>query len=251
MSNSNSLFSPDKLSTLALICANVTLALIALFQEWGFYYVLLVFWFEALIIGFYNLIRIFISFVFGNPIGMLAKWITITFPARFFFLIITTGFFVTKFGAFAMGAGFLILILPVMLTLPAGQTHSLDLSEVIAKISPALGDIGPDLRIAIAVLFISHGISLIFNYVIKQEYKRDNVLKLLFFPYARMFLVAVVVALGMIASASVPSLNRMTAFSVTVILLKLLADLLSHLWEHRSEKVAESDLDVRAKETLR
>jgi len=238
------------MSTIALICANVILALIALFQEWGFYYVLLVFWFEALIIGFYNLIRISISFVFGNPIGTFAKWITITFPARFFFLIITTGFFVTKFGGFAIGAGLLILTLPVMLTLPAGQTHSLDLSEVIAKISPALGDIGPGLRTAILVLFISHGVSLIFNYVRKQEYKRDNILKLLFFPYARMFLVVVVVALGMIASVSVPSLNRMTAFSVTVILLKLLADLLSHLWEHRSARAAESGIEVSAKKTL-
>lgn len=238
------------MSEIALVCANVILASIAIFQKWGFYYVLLVFWIEALIIGFYNLARITVSFLFGNPIGVLAKWIKLPFPTRFFLLIITAGFFVTKFGGCAIGLGLIILMMPIFLTLPAGQTHHVDLFEGIKMISPALGDVGPELLVAVTVLFLSHGISFILNYIKRQEYKRDNILKLLFLPYARMFLVSVVVALGLTATVAVPSLNRMTVFSVSVILLKLFADLLSHIWEHKAKNSRELDVGIEINENL-
>lgn len=238
------------MSEVALVSANIILAVISIFQKWGFYYVLLVFWIEALIIGFYNIARITVSFLFGNPIGVLSKWIKLPFPTRIFFLIITVGFFVTKFGGCAIGLGLIILMMPIFLTLRAGQTHHVDLFEGIKMISPALGDVGPELLVAVTVLFLSHGISFIFNYVKRQEYKTDNILKLLFFPYARMFLISVVVALGIIATVAVPSLNRMTVFSVVVILLKLFADLLSHIWEHKAKNSRELDVGIKINENL-
>lgn len=87
--------------------------------------------------------------------------------------------------------------------------------------------------LAVGVLFLSHGVSFVRNFLVGREYERLNFLGLVFWPYARMSLVGGVLLLGIAAARLWPGLGRQTAFAMVVVLLKLGADAVSHSLEHR------------------
>jgi hypothetical protein len=166
--------------------------------------------------------------VFGAaPLGTrVAQWVDLGSRLnRFVFTVIGVGFFVFKFGAFALGIGVFVLLVPLVLRVEA--------EAGAASIQRALGAAGPGLLLATAVLSLSHGVSLVRNFLIGREYDRLNIVGLVFWPYARMALVGAVLLLGIAVARLVPGLGRETAFAVAMVLLKLMADAASHTLEHR------------------
>lgn len=117
------------------------------------------------------------------------------------------------------------LLLPAMLRLD-GEGGG-------ANIHRALVAAGPGLLAATGALCLSHGVSLVRNFLVGREYERLNIVGLVFWPYARMSLVGGVLLLGIAIARLVPALGRETAFAVVMVLLKLLADAASHTLEHR------------------
>jgi hypothetical protein len=211
----------------ALVLANLFVALLTLRHEWGYYETLLIYWSEAVILGVYNVVRLMVVGVFGAaPLGTwAARWVD---PGsrlnRFIFTAIGVGFFVVKFGAFALGVGVFVLLLPAMLTLDEGEIWS---------VHRGLAAAGPGLLAATGALCLSHGVSLVRNFLMGREYDRLNIVGLVFWPYARMSLVGGVLLLGIVIARLVPALGWETAFAVVMVLLKLLADAASHTLEHR------------------
>jgi hypothetical protein len=214
---------------ITLVVANLFVALQTLRHEWGYYETLLIYWSEVVILGGYNVLRLMVVGVFGAaPLGTwAARWVDLgSVLNRFFFTVVGVVFFVVKFGAFAFGIGLFVLLLPAMLGPENGGAG--------ASIPRALSAAGPGLLIATGALCLSHGVSLIRNFLMGREYDRLDILHLVFWPYLRMFLVGVVLLLGLAVAQALPGLGCETAFAVVMVLLKLLADAASHTLEHRS-----------------
>lgn len=226
----NSPTSPQSVSRIglvALVLANLFVALQTARHEWGYYETLLIFWTEVVVLGGYNVLRMLVVGVFGaRPLG---RWAAeyVDPGSRFnrlIFTLIGIGFFIVKFGGFALAIGLLVLMLPAMLA-PAGAAGGISIHH-------ALHAAGPGLLTAIAMLCLSHGISLVKNFLLAREYDRVSVGNLMFWPYARMSLVGAVLLGGVVIARIMPGLGSASSFAVVMVVLKLLADALSHRLEH-------------------
>lgn len=212
-----------RLSAISLVLANLVVAAIVLFEQWGYYAVLLVYWLEAMVIGFYALGRLAVACWFGEPLG---RWIGMANAgSRVMLSLFAGGFFIVKFGGFAFGMGFLVALVPGFLADASGTDPMV--------VTDALGSVGPGVATAAAVLLISHGISFVINFVGRGEYKHRNIVVILFEPYLRMVLVLVVLVAGVLGAAFLPALSHATGFAVAVILVKTAVDLVSHAIDHR------------------
>jgi hypothetical protein len=216
----------SRIGLVALVVANLFVALQTLQHEWGYYQTLLIYWSEVVILGAYNVIRLMVVGVFGaRPLGSwAARWVDLGSRFnRFMFTVIGVGFFVVKFGGFALGVGLFVLLLPAFLR-PDGEGG--------ASIHRALVAAGPGLLTATGALCLSHGISFVRNFLLGREFDRTSIVSLVFAPYVRMSLVGAVLLLGIAIARQVPALGQETAFAVVMVLLKLLADVVSHTLEH-------------------
>jgi hypothetical protein len=142
---------------------------------------------------------------------------------RLVFTLIGVGFFIFKFGAFALVIGLFVVLLPAMLQ--EGESGAL-------AVHRALVAAGPGVATAIAALVLSHGVSFVRNFLLRREYDRIGVVELVVLPYARMGLVLVVLLAGVGIAGLWPGVGRETAFAVVMVLLKLGVDAASHLLEH-------------------
>jgi Family of unknown function (DUF6498) len=225
----------------ALVVANLFVALQTVWHEWGYYETLLIFWTEVAVLGAYNVLRMLVVGVFGaEPLGSwAARWVDLGSRFnRFLFTLFGVGFFVLKFGGFALGIGLFVLLLPAMLT-PEGQSDGISIHR-------ALHAAGPGVLTATGVLCLSHGVSFLRNFLLGREYHRLTIGSLVFWPYARMSLVGGVLVAGIAVARLVPSLGGETAFAVVMVLLKLLADAASHSLEHGWLRAESPDQPIEA-----
>ncbi len=200
----------------------------ALHWGWGYYQVLLIFWVEALIIGGYNVLRLLVVGLFGDqPFGAwLSRWVGFSFGSRLLGTLLGAGFFVLKFGAFALTTGFWLIALPVYFD-HAG-------SRPVERVMEGLSEAGPGVGIAVGVLVFSHGVSFVWNFLWKREFARRSVAGLIFWPYVRMALVLAVVIGGLFIVMLNPGLESAPVMVALFFLVKTIADAVTHLWEHRS-----------------
>jgi hypothetical protein len=211
-----------RLPATALIAANLVVAAVTLYRGWGFYEIIIVYWCEALIIGGYNVAKMILVGLAGHPFG---KSIDAgDFLTRLFLLVIVLGFFVVKFGGFALATGLLVAAVPAFL----GQAPDAGARDIWHGLRAVAGGVA----IGIVVLFISHGISFVMNYLVRREYENANLFVLLFWPYVRMSLVMTALAAGLVIAALIPALDTSSAFGVAVVLVKTAADLVMHQVEH-------------------
>ncbi|MEO7725761.1 MAG: DUF6498-containing protein [Burkholderiales bacterium] len=208
----------------ALIAANLVVAVITLLRGWGYYEIIIVYWCEAVIIGGFNFARMCMVGLAGEPFG---RWVGADdLTTRFFLVLLVLGFYIVKFGGFALTMGLLIAAVPAFLA-HAGDTGT-------REIWHGLRAVGGGVAMAVAALFISHGISFVVNFLLGREYANANLLVLLFWPYVRMSLVMVTLAAGLVAAALFPALDASATFGVAIVLIKLAADLIMHTIEHNS-----------------
>lgn len=225
----------NRIAALALVLANVVIVALTLREQWGFLQILYVIWFEALVIGAYNVLKMFVVFAWGNPFG---SWIGFANRASAAFCgLAAIVFFVVKFSGFALGMGFFLLVLPAWLT-QSESGQRLGDSGQFELITQALKAVASGLPVILLALVASHGVSFVVNFLGRREYQRTNIVVLVFWPYARMALVMVVMVIAGLVAAVAPILGRTTMFAVTVVLLKVLADLASHAFEHSAKRAA-------------
>src|SRR5918994_1224889 len=109
----------SRIGLITLIIANLLVALQTLRHEWGYYETVLIYWTEVVIVGGYNVLRLTVVGVFGAaPLGTwAARWVDLGGGLnRFLITVVGVAFFVFKFGAFAIGVGLFVLLLPAMLS---------------------------------------------------------------------------------------------------------------------------------------
>jgi len=213
----------------ALVLANLFVALLALRHQWGYYETLLIYWTEVALLGAFNVLRMLVVGVFGaEPMGhWAASWVD---PGsrlnRLGFTLLAVAIFALKFATFAFVVGLFVLLTPALLT-PEGTSGAISVHR-------ALSAAGPGLLLATGGLALSHAVSFVRNFLMEREYDRVSLPGLMFWPYARMSVVCGVLLLGVAVAPRLPALGRETAFALVMVLLKLLADAVSHVVEHEN-----------------
>jgi hypothetical protein len=89
----------------------------------------------------------------------------------------------------------------------------------------------PNMRLALLALFISHGVSFVYNYLIKGEYARTDPGKLMGAPYARVVVMHVAIIGGGFLSMVFGS---PAALLFVLVVLKTIIDVELHLREHKA-----------------
>ena len=188
-------------STLALIIANLVPVAGTLFLGWNLSHVMVIYWAESAVIGFFTLCKIVV----------IGRWGA----------LLAGPFFVGHFGGF-MAVHFLFIYTIFVKGLDGMNDGADDLGEV-ALVFIALWP-------ALAILFASHAFSFFNNFLGRQEYRGKTIKEQMSEPYNRIIFMHLVLILGggltLILGGAIPVL-------VLVIGLKIYFDVKAHIKEHR------------------
>lgn len=188
---------------LSLITANLLPLFGYFWAGWSIFTIILAYWAESAVIGFYNLLKISKTQKKAKtPVKVNGKS---KYEKKYF-----TRFFILHYGAFMFGHLIFIIVL-------FG-------SQVIS-----LTNVRYAIAISMVVLLISHGISYNLNYLQRREYQNLAPDQLFLAPYKRIIIMHITIVLA--GSAIINSSISDTSM-VLFIGLKTLVDLASHIYEH-------------------
>ncbi|MBI2088021.1 MAG: hypothetical protein HYT78_04670 [Deltaproteobacteria bacterium] len=187
-------------STLALIGANLTPLAGVWFLGWHLGEVMVLFWAESAVIGFWNVIKL----------GIVGKWAA----------LLAAPFFVGHFGGF-MAGHFLFIYYFFVRGIGAAGPEPAALA--------ALLDLFVPLWPALAALFISHGISFFTNYLARREYLGMDLKTQMSEPYKRIIVMHITIIIGGFLTMV---LQAPEAALLLLIALKTATDLSAHRKEH-------------------
>lgn len=206
-------------AVVALVLANLVPLAGVLWFDWNVWTILGVYWLENGIVGFFNVLKM-------SAVAGAARLAVIPFfVVHYGIFWLVHGVFVLTLPLFAgLGSGFDALPLDPSMQLVPGEGPQLDyaVSEGPNVAVVAIAGVG---------LFISHGLSYLFNFLGRGEYRHVTAGELMFAPYRRLIVLHVTIVFGglVISMTGAPVL-------VLVILvgLKTLMDLGFHVREHRA-----------------
>jgi hypothetical protein len=186
-------------SMLVLVAANTLPLFGVLLGGWTLAEVMVLFWAESAVIGFYTLLKI----------AVVSKWWA-PFPALFF-----TG----HFGGF-MAIHFLFIYEMFV----RGMGAERPAPGALDALTPLLTELWP----ALLALFVSHGVSFALNFIARREYENANVASLMSAPYARIVVMQFTIIFG---GWVVMMLQNPLLALVLLIVLKVITDLRAHYGE--------------------
>lgn len=184
-------------SSLALIAANLVPVAGAVFLGWKLSDVMVLYWAESAVIGFFNVCKI----------AVIGRW----------FALAAGPFFLGHFGGF-MAVHFLFIY---MIFVKGPDSAGGDLAEV-ARLFMVLWP-------ALLALAISHAYSFFANFLGRGEYKGRTVKDQMSEPYARIVFMHLVLIFG--GGLSI-ALGQTDLVLIAVIAAKIFVDLKSHIREH-------------------
>ena len=182
-----------RISIGSLILSNLIPLIGVIFFGWSVSTILILYWSENVIIGFYNVIKMALAK------GKAKKQQTY----QRFFLI---GFFILHFGIFTFG-------------------HAAFVFSFFGTENPSFQSLLP----ALLPLFISHGVSMFVHFIKNKEYERISFEDLFFQPYKRVIIMHLTIIFGAWVAIAfrLPSLVL-----VVLIFLKITVDIVFHKKEH-------------------
>lgn len=187
-------------SALALIAANLVPLAGVLLGQWKLGDVMVLFWSESAIIGFYTVLKMAVA----------GKWAA----------LFAVPFFVGHFGGF-MAAHFMFVYGFFLDGFVGGGPEPGALAALKGLFTP--------LWPALAALFASHGVSFAANFLGQREYAGATVQNLMAAPYKRIVVMHVTIIFG---GGLTMMLNTPAPALALLILLKIAADLRAHTREH-------------------
>lgn len=207
---------------LALLAANVIPLVGVLFLNWSAFYIVLLYWAENLAVGFYNVLKM--------------VFVKVERPAEHLGKLFLIPFFIIHYGGFTAIHGFFVLAIfskgeqgpPIGgETWPCFLVFVQMLYNVVKHI---MLTIPPTVKLGVLSLFASHGISFVYNYLIKGEYARTNTGNLMGQPYVRVFVMHITILGGGFLTMA---LGSPAALLLVLVLLKTAIDVKFHLLEHK------------------
>jgi hypothetical protein len=182
-----------RISIGSLVLSNLIPLFGVLFFGWSVSTILILYWSENVIIGFFNVIKMVLAK------GEAKKRQTY----QRFYLI---GFFIVHFGIFTFGHGAFVF-------------------SFFGTENPSFKSLLP----ALLPLFISHGISMAVHFFKNGEYARVSYESLFFQPYKRVVIMHLTIIFGAWAALA---FNLPSMVLVVLVILKIAVDILFHKREH-------------------
>ncbi len=208
-------------SLVMLVLANLLPVYGVLFLDWDIAALVVLYWSENLVLGFYTLAKMLVV----SPVGSLFYGV----------------FFSIHYGGFCAVHGLFILI---MLINPEAEFLSGDTWPFFFVFLQLLVDVcrqvlaaAPDAWLyAFAALLVSHGVSFLLNFLVGGERDASSIKALMAAPYGRIVILHITIILGAFAAMA---LGQPLALLLILVALKLALDVTLHLREHR--KLATAD----------
>ena len=215
-------------SALVLIVANLVPLGGVIFAHWSAFQIVWLFWFENVIIGAFNVLKMLTVGFFGNPAPEVAKTPLTGTGGRVASIAGMTflaAFFTMHYGGFSLVHGLFVVVL---LGKGSGMREGPSLWDLY--VNNPLVAVSEGLGLAILVLLASHAFSFIANFLFKREYTRTGVARLMGGPYARVVILHVAIIFG---AFFVLALGSPVGVLALVVLFKIGLDLMLHLKEHK------------------
>lgn len=224
---------------IALIAANVFPLAGAFVFDWDAGQIVLLYWAENIIVGFYNVLRMFAAKA-KHPVEYVGR-------------LLASLFFCFHYGFFCAGHGLFVLALGGMGKDGGSVLRKLDwplplvIVQIICRvIAHAWRAMPPELFWPLGGLAVSHGISFIHNFIIRGERNRATVDMLMGQPYARIFVLHVAILAG---AVPVMLLGSPVWLLAVLVVLKIGLDVTLHVRSHRAkDEKAEEAEDARPSE---
>jgi len=221
--------SRDRSPLWVLVAANLVPIAGALFWGWAVADVVLLYWIENLVIGFFNLLRI--MFAQPDQSEAAARGLEITGGALLAGKAAFASFFLVHYGAFCLAHGGVLLDLFV-----SGQRGGEFIETVDAVMNRGKGIVFAllhykEMALAVLAIVASHGYSFFRNYLGRREYDGVDFKELMFRPYKRIFVTHIFVLAGGFA---LQAMKLPAAALVVFIAIKIFAD----VYYHRAERDA-------------
>ena len=211
----------DKLSLISLLVANMLPIIFAVVFGWEVGGVVVFYWIENLIIGFWAIWRIVLASGGLMPV--------VQHGGKLFLV----PFFIVHYYGFCMGHG---IFIAVIFSGVINGGSSLD-DNPLRYFQEMFSDFGSleswSVAIAVTGLFVSHGFSFMRHYVNNGQYRQTQSMFEMFRPYGRIVLLHVCIIFGgmLVALLGAP------IFMVVLLMLgKTLIDATVHLTSHHAEK---------------
>jgi hypothetical protein len=162
-------------SAIALLAANVLTVAGVFLLDWDVAAIVILFWFENLVIGFWNVLKMIrTDNVYPDPESNKGN------PQKFG-KFPAIPFFVVHYGGFCLGHG--IFLYSTLFSLQGFNGVYAPVGEMFNLIFTT------SLVFAAGLLFMSHGYSYFVNYIGKKEYAVTNIQQLMRQPYGRIMVV--------------------------------------------------------------
>jgi hypothetical protein len=197
-----------------------------LFLGWDAFYIVLLYWTENLIIGFYNVLKM--------------AFAAVPYPAAHLGKLFLIPFFIIHYGGFTAIHGFFVMALfhkgqgPPMggMNWPCFLVFIQMLFNVVKYMYSVIPQ---QVKFVVLALFVSHGISFVQNYLLNGEYATAKPDKLMGSPYGRVFVMHIAIIAGgfLTMAAGSPAL-----LLVVLVALKIILDVNLHNREHKKATAA-------------
>ncbi len=211
----------DTLSITFLTAANAVPLAGVLFFGWDAAAIMLIYWTENLIVGFYNILKM-ACLKMKRPVEHLGKLVVIFF-------------FCFHFGGFCAAHGLFLLIL----IMAGNGTESLPFTEMLNAAVTRFWQSGPVGMVwAFLGLLVSHGVSFAQNYLAGKEYASLTIHQVMLQPYSRIILMHVAIVAGgapvMMLGSPIPLLIILVAFKIGI-------DIWLHNKSHRAARTGKGE----------
>lgn len=212
-------------SALFLIGVNTIPLFGVLFFGWSLFSILLLYWFENGIIGFFNVLKIALA---ARPMFGESNFTINGRPANQMGKVFLVPFFIFHYGIFWIVHGVFVFVFFGVL---GGQMFG---DAGPAEIGSGFRGFDPEgVAIAAASLALSHGVSFFVNFIREGEYLNVSPDQQMFRPYGRVVVLHVTILGGGFLAAY---LGTPLASLVLLVVLKTAIDLRAHFKEHREAK---------------
>jgi hypothetical protein len=223
----------SRIPLIALVAANAVPVIGVLHLGWDAFYIVLFYWTENVAVGFYTILKI--AFVkVARPIEHLGKLFAIPF-----FMVHYSGFT-------GIHGIFVLMLFKKAGEEPVGRTSwpcfLIFVQMLLNVIRQAYSIMPAHMRLAMAALFASHGVSFVYNYLIRGEYAVSRVDRLMGEPYARVVVMHIAVMAGGFLTMLIGS---PAALLLALVVLKTIMDVKLHQRQHAKKQKSLSSEPVK------
>lgn len=208
----------------ALVAANLIPLWGVVFWEWDAFNVVLLYWSENIVVGFYNILKM--------------AFVKVSHPAEHLGKLFMIPFFTIHYGGFCAIHGLFVLMLfekgdSSFMNNTTWPCFFVFLQMLLNVIKHAYSIMSLEMRYAMGALFLSHGVSFVYNYLIKGEYTRIKGDKLMGSPYARIVIMHMAVIFGAFLTMA---LGSPVGILIVLVGLKTSLDVIFHLRQHKKHQ---------------